>query len=81
MYRKLIVRRVNVSEAREKLAELLEAGEEVVVMRRGRPIAKVVPLGGQMSSFIDRSQLRSELPPMQARVARTVRDLRDDERY
>jgi len=41
MYGRLVMRRVNVSETRENLAELLtavEAGEEIIIMRRDRPI-------------------------------------------
>ena len=36
-------------EAKNKLSELLdraEAGEEVVITRRGRPVAKLVPISG-----------------------------------
>lgn len=84
MYRRLIVRTVNVSETREKLADLLtavEAGEEIIIMRRDRPIAKLVALTKPTSPFLDRSQLRSEIPSMQTPAARTIRELRDDERY
>jgi len=38
---------VNVAEAKAKLSELLEAvlrGEEVVLARRGKPVAKLVPV-------------------------------------
>lgn len=40
---------VGVHEAKTRLSELLravEAGEEVVVTRGGRPVAKLVPAGG-----------------------------------
>ena len=36
-------------EAKNKLSELLdraEKGEEVIITRRGRPVAKLVPVGG-----------------------------------
>jgi prevent-host-death family protein len=37
-------------EAKNKLSELLdraEHGEEVVITRRGKPVAKLVPIGGK----------------------------------
>lgn len=42
----LMVKRVNVHEAKSTLSELLrrvEAGDEVVVARAGRPVARLVP--------------------------------------
>ncbi|WP_456444794.1 type II toxin-antitoxin system Phd/YefM family antitoxin [Oceanithermus sp.] len=41
---------VNVAEAKAKLSELLEAalrGEEIVLAKRGKPVAKLVPLSGR----------------------------------
>lgn len=84
MYRRLLVRVANVSETRENLADLLtavEAGEEVIIMRRDRPVAKLVALEKTMTPFLDRSQLRSEIPPMRTTAAESVRDQRDEERY
>ena len=78
------VRSVNVSETRENLADLLtavEAGEEIIIMRRDQPIAKLVALDKPRSPFRDRSQFRSEIPPMKTSAAQTVRELRDSERY
>jgi len=40
---------VSVYEAKTKLSELIDraaAGEEVVIARHGRPVAKLVPYGG-----------------------------------
>jgi prevent-host-death family protein len=78
------MRSVNVSETRENLAQLLdavEAGEEVVIMRRDRPVARLVPMDKPMAPFLDRSRLRNELPPMKTTAAQAVRALRDEERY
>ncbi len=39
---------VNMHEARtnlSKLVEMLEAGEEVIIARAGRPVARLVPVG------------------------------------
>ena len=84
MYRRFLVRVANVSETRENLADLLtavEAGEEVIIMRRDRPVAKLVAVDKAMSPFLDRGQLRSEVPPMRTTAAESVRDQRDEERY
>jgi prevent-host-death family protein len=41
---------VNMHEAKtnlSKLVEMLEAGEEVIIARAGRPVARLVPVGEQ----------------------------------
>ena len=49
---------VGAFEAKTKLSELLnrvEEGEEVVVTRRGRPIARLVPAAGNLQTRSDRT--------------------------
>jgi prevent-host-death family protein len=78
------MRSVNVSETRENLAQLLdavEAGEEVVIMRRDRPVARLVPMDKPMAPFLHPSRLLNELPPIKTTAAQAVRALRDEERY
>lgn len=75
--------KVNVREARERLSRLLdavEAGEEVVIVRRGRTVARLVAGTESVVSFPDRTELRATLPPMQESAADVVRALRDGER-
>lgn len=77
------MRTVNVSETREHLAQLLdavEAGEEVLIVRRDRPVARLVPVTGAMSPFPSRRALRDALPPLTESAVDVVRALRDDER-
>lgn len=74
---------VNVRETREKLSFLLDtvaAGEEIIILRRGKPAARLVAADSDIS-FLDRSNLRQELPPMVGSAAQAIRDLRDEERY
>ena len=74
---------VNVRQARESLSKLLdavEAGEEVVIVRRGRAVARLVPAVEPSVRFADRSELRAPLPPMTESAAEVVRTLRDGER-
>lgn len=78
------MRSVNVTETREQLAKLLDAvesGEEVVIMRRDRPVARLVPIERAATPFLDRSELRAQVPPMSEPAERLVRELRGEERY
>ncbi|MBS4099135.1 MAG: type II toxin-antitoxin system prevent-host-death family antitoxin [Sulfuricella sp.] len=72
---------VNVREAREKISQLLDAvanGEEVMIFRHGKPVAKLVqPLA--FSPFPDRSALRAGMPPAATSAAEVVRTLRDED--
>ena len=75
---------VNVRETRENLSRLLDAvaaGEEVVIMRRGRPVARLVPVGASEVDFRSRRALRAALPPSRRPAAEDVRAGRDEERY
>lgn len=76
---------INVRDTRNKLSSLLDAvaaGEEFVILRRGQPAAKLVSAATpSVVRFPDRRELRSELPPMRATAAESIRALRDEERY
>lgn len=78
------MKEVSVRDAREQLSRILKAverGEEVSILRRGRPVARVVrPLGGP-PRFRSRADLRQSLPAMRETAVDTVRTLRDSERY
>lgn len=75
---------VNVRDARERISQLLDrvqAGDEVIILRHGKPVARLVGPAPRRASFPDRSGLRKSIPPMSESAADTVRSLRDDERY
>jgi prevent-host-death family protein len=75
---------VNIRETRENLARLLDAvaaGEEVVIMRRGRPVARLVPAAAGTVAFESHQALRGSLPPMRQSAAAEVRKTREEERY
>jgi prevent-host-death family protein len=58
---------VGAFEAKNKLSALLdrvEKGEEIVITRHGRPVAKLVPTSGG----VDRSQARAALQRMRDRA-------------
>lgn len=75
---------INVRETREKLSNLLDAvaaGEEVVILRHGKPAARLTAAVPEKIQFPDRSQLRASLPPIRESSADVLRKLRDEERY
>lgn len=76
------MRQVNVRDTRDQIARLLdvvETGEAVIVTRRGKPAARLVPIEEPMDPFPDRSGLRAMLRPMRTTAVDTVRALRDEE--
>lgn len=80
----LTMKTVNVRETREQLSRLLDAvaaGEEVVIIRHGRPVARLVPAGAEEVAFRSRAALRASLPPMQRPAAEEARAGREEERY
>lgn len=75
---------INVRETREKLAKLLDAvasGEEIIILRHGKPAARLTSVLPESVAFPDRSELRSSLSPASENAAEAIRALRDDERY
>jgi len=75
---------VSVREARQSMSLLLErvqAGEEIVILRGGQPMARLVPPTPAHAPFRSRASLRDELPPMRESAATTVRQLCESERF
>jgi len=75
--------RVNVREARESISRLLaevERGEEVVISRHGKPVARLAPIERE-SHFSNRSDFRGKLPSGKTSSVGLVRKMRDEERY
>jgi len=78
------MQRVNVREARQQISRLLDtvaAGEEIVIMRHGKPAARLLPASdvetGKMR-FPDRSALRAMIPPAKLPAAELIREMRDE---
>lgn len=75
---------VTVAEAKTQLSSLLdavEAGEAVVITRRGKPIAELVPRCSVRDLLPQLAALREGLPEQQASGVETMRVLRDDSRH
>ena len=79
-------RTVSVAEARAHFSELLdaaEAGETVLITRRGEPVAELRPLG-RARGPVDWTWLREEtarIPYSAVDSGDLVRRMRDDDRY
>jgi prevent-host-death family protein len=71
---------VTVAEAKAQLSSLLdavEAGEAVVITRRGKPIAELVPRCRVHDLLPQLSALRASLPEQPTSGVDTIRALRD----
>jgi prevent-host-death family protein len=74
---------VTVAEAKSQLSSLLdavEAGQAVVITRRGKPIAELVPRCAVRDLLPQLQALRDALPEQQASGVETMRALRDESR-
>jgi len=72
---------VSVAEAKTHLSELLdrvEAGEEIVITRRGTAIARLSSVVPAREPLVSLADLRSSLPRVTKRSADVVRELRDE---
>jgi prevent-host-death family protein len=79
-----MMKEVNIKEARKNISRLLDevqAGEEVIISRRGMPVARLVAAGAQDRKelrFPDRRDFRAKLPPARQSSASLIRELRDE---
>lgn len=75
---------VNLAVAKARLSDLInkvEAGEEVVITRHGRPVARVVPATPvkQPLPLKRLAELRKSVPGWREGSAKSLRELRDAE--
>ncbi|MDW6022756.1 type II toxin-antitoxin system prevent-host-death family antitoxin [Mesorhizobium sp. BAC0120] len=80
------MRTVNLAEAKAHLSELVEqaaAGETVQILRRGKPVAHLVPAERKRKP-IDLEELRkltAKMPYQEQSAGDFIREMRDSERY
>jgi antitoxin (DNA-binding transcriptional repressor) of toxin-antitoxin stability system len=75
------MRRVTVREMRELLPEIeaaLEAEGEIVLARRGRPIARVLPLPERGTTRLSTRELRARMVPLAVSSEVLLRQERDE---
>lgn len=76
--------KVSVREARESLRRLLDqvqAGDEIVVLRRGIEVGRLIPPRRKMPPLPDLSGLRASIKLEGRALSREIRDARRGERY
>ena len=74
---------VSVAEAKAHLSELLnqvEAGEEIVITRRGQPVARIKGFDKALKpiDFEEMDRLRESLPASTVSSAELIRQMRDE---
>lgn len=75
---------INVRDMRERISQVLDhvqSGEEVLILRRGKPAARIVKPSAERVAFRSRKDLRKDLPPLRQGSGETVRGLRNTERF
>jgi len=74
---------VTVVEAKAHLSELLdkvEAGEQVVITRHGKPVARLSPESPPKKPFTSLAKFRARMPRLDPTLSETLRQLRDEQR-
>ena len=75
---------VNVKEARDNIGKLLDRaqqGEEIVISRRGKKVARLVPVDVSKKRLPDLGAFRASIAVRGAALSQTVIDSRNMERY
>ncbi|OHC75129.1 MAG: prevent-host-death protein [Rhodospirillales bacterium RIFCSPLOWO2_12_FULL_58_28] len=74
---------INLAQAKAHLSELLDkvgAGEEVVITRHGRPVARISPAARpkQPLRLQELAEFRAAMPPLRRPSAGLLREARDE---
>jgi prevent-host-death family protein len=72
---------INLAEAKAHLSELVskaQNGEETIIMRRGEPVAKLVPVATPKMALRSLSAFRATLPKARQSSVELIRKLRDE---
>ncbi|WP_460034283.1 type II toxin-antitoxin system Phd/YefM family antitoxin [Methylothermus subterraneus] len=75
------MRAVNITEARDQLRKLIDAviaGEEIIICRRDKPVAKLIR-ATERPVFPDRRQFRNRFRPARTVSAEIVRQMREEQ--
>jgi prevent-host-death family protein len=73
---------VNLAHAKAHLSELLkqvEAGQEVVITRHGRPVAQLSPVLRPKLPLRDLTAFRATMPKLSRPSVELIREMRDEE--
>lgn len=72
---------VTLAEAKSHLSHLLdqvEAGEEVVITRRGQPVARISPVAKPKRPIKSLAEFRNRMPRWRKSSAELLREMRDE---
>jgi prevent-host-death family protein len=72
---------ISLAEAKAKLSHILdqvEAGEEVIITRRGQPVARIVGVKKGFKPLESRIAFRVRLPHARKSSAELIREMRDE---
>jgi prevent-host-death family protein len=72
---------VSVAEAKAKLSKILshvQDGDEVVITRRGRPVARLAAIKKPLQPVRSLAEFRQSIPPAKTSAAKTIRKMRDE---
>lgn len=76
---------INLKEARRRLSELVKAaerGESIVITRRGKEVARIVPLATKrLKGLPDLTEFRKSIKLKGKPMSETVIEMRREERY
>ena len=78
---KQAVNAVNLADAKARLSELVskaECGEETIIMRRGQPVARLVPIALPKKALRSLAEFRATLPKARTASVEVIRQLRDE---
>lgn len=82
-YQRGEMKTVSVREAREKISSLLDAvtaGENIVITRRGKPVAQLTNIdpGETRIQFPDRTSFRKQISSSEVSSGKLIRSMRDE---
>jgi prevent-host-death family protein len=73
---------VSLAQAKAQLSELLnkvEAGEEIVITRRGRPVAHLMPISTPKQKLGSLAEFRAKMPVLRQPSSVLLREMRDED--
>lgn len=73
---------VTLVEAKAHLSELLdkvEAGEQVVITRHGKPVANISPVLKPKQPFRSLAEFRARMPRLRKSSSKRLREMRDEQ--
>lgn len=75
------MRTINIREAREGLShpeQMFAADDEVIVTRRGEPVARILPIKQAKPKFRSLATFRASQAPLTPPLSQTITDDRED---